>query len=99
MLNTSTRLAEIKIAAINVNSIIANYRRLELLEFINKYNHDIILLSETKLNNKYKLLFTDYNIIRTDRPNSIQGGGTAIVIKKTYHTKQYITHVQLTIVF
>lgn len=73
---------QINIASINVNSIIANYRRLEFLEFLKKHKHDIILLSETKLNSKHKIQFQNYTIIRTDRPNSQQGGGTAIVIRK-----------------
>lgn len=77
--------SQLKIAAINVNSIIANYRRYELLVFTEQYIHDIILLSETKLNNKYKLIINNYDVVRTDRPKSTQGGGTAILIKKRIH--------------
>ncbi|XP_015435693.1 PREDICTED: uncharacterized protein LOC107191219 [Dufourea novaeangliae] len=72
----------IRIAAINVNSIIANYRRLELLQFLETYKHDFVFLSETKLNANHKMSFTDNNLIRTDRANAIQGGGTAILVKK-----------------
>lgn len=82
MANTPSILNKLNIAAINVNSIIANYRRLELYEFMKTHHHDILLLSETKLNPKYKIQFKEYNIIRTDRPNSRQGGGTAIIIRK-----------------
>lgn len=74
---------QIKIAAINVNSIVAHHRRLELNQFIAEHNHDILLLSETKLNTIHKISFRDYDIIRNDRPNAIQGGGTAIVIKRS----------------
>ncbi|XP_034949284.1 uncharacterized protein [Chelonus insularis] len=43
---------------------------------------DIMLLTETKLNKKHKLGFKNYIIYRTDRVNSVQGGGTAILISK-----------------
>lgn len=67
-------LLQLRIAAINVNSIIANYRRLELSDFTQKYSHDRILLSETILNAKHKLAFKEYNSIRKGRPNSNHGG-------------------------
>lgn len=72
----------VKIIAINVNSIKHNYRRFELLTFLNNHKPDIALLSETKLNQSHIITFADYDIIRTDRPNSKNGGGTAIVIRK-----------------
>lgn len=75
-------LLNFSVAAINVNSIVTYHRRFELLEFLKKHNHDIVFLSETKLIERHKLQFKNYNIIRTNRPNSIQGGGTAVVIKK-----------------
>lgn len=73
---------KLSIASINVNSIQTNHRRYELLEFSKKYKHDLILLNETKLTNHHKIAFKRYNIYRSDRPNSKQGGGTAIMIKK-----------------
>ena len=82
MSNTGIINNQIRVGAINANSIIANYRRLELLQFLQDYNHDVIFISETKLNNTHKLIIKDYNLIRNDRPNSTQGGGTTILIKK-----------------
>ena len=82
---------ELKIAAINVNSLIAHSRRLETYEFIKKNNLDVLLLSETKLSNRYNVQFTEYNIIRTDRPDSLKGGGTAIIIKKNIPHQQVFT--------
>ena len=73
---------KLKIISVNTNSIISNKKRDELLTFIKKQNPEILLLSETKLNKNHKISFKDYNIIRTDRHNATQGGGTAIVIKK-----------------
>lgn len=72
----------LKIISINVNSIITNQRRASLLNLINKHNPDITLISETKLNKTHKIQFKNYDIIRTDRYNATQGGGTAILIKK-----------------
>lgn len=59
----------------------SNIKRYDLHCFIKEHNHDIILLSETKLNPKHKIHFDSYKLLRTDRPNSTQGGGTAILIK------------------
>ena len=50
--------------------------------FVNTHKPDVLLLNETKLNNKHKLSFYDYNIIRKERIGSKQGGGTAVLIKK-----------------
>ncbi|KAI4472699.1 hypothetical protein M0802_016563 [Mischocyttarus mexicanus] len=72
----------LNIVSVNVNSIIQNYRRATLLKFMKTLRPDIVLISETKLNNIHKISFQNYDIIRTDRPNSIQGGGTAIAIKR-----------------
>lgn len=72
----------LKIAAINVNSIITLNKRYDLLNFISNLKLDILLITETKLNSKHKLQFTDYHIIRNDRPGSLKGGGTAIIINK-----------------
>ena len=82
MSNNTNNAKRIRIAAINVNSLIANHRRLELIQFAETYKHDFIFLSETKLNNKHVISFKDYSIVRRDRPNAIQGGGTAILIKR-----------------
>lgn len=72
----------LKIISVNVNSIITNAKRYSLLQFIEAHDPDIVLLSETKLNPKHKISFESYKMIRTDRPNSIQGGGTGILVKR-----------------
>ena len=73
---------ELRIIAVNVNSIITNEKRYGLLKFIEQNNPDILLLNETKLNPKHKITFENYSCIRTDRPNALQGGGTAILFRK-----------------
>lgn len=79
-IDASVQNTKIKMVAINVNSLGANKRRLDLLEFITENNTDIALISETKLNNKHKPSFRNYSLVRTDRPNDARGGGTAILV-------------------
>lgn len=43
------------IVQINVNSLVRQNRRYDLQTFLKKYNPDIVLLNETKLNYKHKL--------------------------------------------
>lgn len=78
----------LKIISINVNSIITNERRASLLEFLQTHNPDIALIGETKLNNSHKLNFKNYNMVRNDRKNAKQAGGTAILIKKDIQFKR-----------
>ena len=80
--NNQIKTKNLNIIAINVNSIISKDRRYDLELFVNTHKPDVVLLNETKLNNKHKLSFYDYNIIRKDRIGSKQGGGTAVLIKK-----------------
>ena len=79
---------QIRVAAININSLVANYRKLELLQFLREHDHGCIFVSETKLNPIHKLVVADYNLVRNDRPNAIQGAGTAILIKKGIQFKE-----------
>ena len=80
----SLNIKELKIIALNVNSIIRHTRRANLKEFIGKTNPDILLLNETKLNKNYKVAFDGYNMARNDRPADQRGGGTATLIKKAF---------------
>lgn len=66
----------LKIIALNVNSIVSVSRRLNLLKFMEQHQPDILMLSETKINRHHQITFKNYKIIRQDRPNSHQGGGT-----------------------
>lgn len=77
----SNNIDSLKIAAINVNSLIKYNRRLELNQFISNNDLDIVLVSETKLNKKHKISIPKYRVIRTDRTKTDGGGGTAIIIK------------------
>lgn len=75
----------IKIIALNVNSIVANNRRVNLTEFLKNQNPDITLLGETKSNKRHVLNFENYQIERSDRETSMAAsGGTAIIIKNEY---------------
>ncbi|XP_050484052.1 uncharacterized protein LOC126870410 [Bombus huntii] len=52
-----------------------------MLTLINKEAPDMVLISETKLNKRHNVHFKNYSMIRHDKPNTSQGGGTAILIK------------------
>lgn len=72
-----------KLISLNINSLISNKRRADLVDFLNKYKPDVLTLSETKLSLKHKIYFKEYECFRFDRPNSKRGGGTAILIKRS----------------
>lgn len=73
---------QLKILEINVNSIIANSRRYNLMQFLVNNKIDIALINETKLKNNHKISFKNYSITRNDRVKD-KGGGTAIIIKRS----------------
>ncbi|KAI4473877.1 hypothetical protein M0802_015898 [Mischocyttarus mexicanus] len=73
-----SRNIDLKIVSLNVNSLVSNYKRLALNNFLDCHNADIVMLNETKLNDKHVLYFENYNLIRDDRIRGI-GGGTAII--------------------
>lgn len=72
----------LKIGAINTDFIVRYQRRMDLGQFVKQNNLDIALVYEIKLTKRHKLIIEGYNIIRTDKPNAMKDGGTAILIKK-----------------
>ena len=83
-MNNNLIISNLTIITLNINSLISIEKKYCLQKLIETYNPDIILLTETKLNTKHKIYFDNYKIIRNDRINSIQGGGTAILIKNIF---------------
>lgn len=75
---------------LNSNSLRSIKKRQEMDLFLKKYNPDLVLLNETKLNPTHKVSFTGYVLIRTDRPNNLGGGGTAILIKEGIKHKHMV---------
>lgn len=75
---------KLTIFSINVNSLVHNNRRYNLLHTLNRLRADVALISETKLNNSHKISFQNYTMIRSDRVLSQKGGGTAIFIKDKF---------------
>lgn len=69
----------LKIISLNVASIVRVGRRTLLNDFINNNPADIYLLQETHLDNKSKLFFPKFNIIRGDVKRG--RGGTALFIR------------------
>lgn len=70
-----TKFKEFKLLSINVNSIVSNVRRYNLLDTLLKLKIDIALINETKLKDRHKLKFPDYNIVRDDRASGKGGDG------------------------
>ncbi|KAI8130893.1 RNA-directed DNA polymerase from mobile element jockey [Lucilia cuprina] len=83
-------LKNFKIIHINVNSLIRLSKRNDLYNFITEHKPDCVLLNETKLNTKHKIIFENYEFIRKDRPNSTRGGGTAILLRNDIKYKYCI---------
>lgn len=79
---------KIKVIVANVNSIISNYKRTQLLDFLKKNKPDLMLINETKLNKRHTLFFENYNTVRVDRDAGNGGGGTAILVKKNIKHSQ-----------
>lgn len=86
--NNNTQKEKLKIIQLNANSIYSKSKRHQLKQLMIKHNPDIMLISETKLNNKNTVQFNGYKIYRTDRVTN-NGGGTAIIIKN-YIDSEYI---------
>lgn len=87
---------KLKIIAVNVNSIITNQRRASLTSMTKKEKPDLILLGETKMNPFHKFSLKHYTIVRKDRPNAKQGGGTAILISRNLKFKEIQLQCQRT---
>lgn len=81
---------QLKIFALNVNSIATCNRRLLLTEFIGNTGGDIYLISETKLGNENHFGFLNYNVFRCDRKKG--AGGVAILFKNKFKFKNTKKH-------
>lgn len=82
MINTnllSSDINNLKIAQINIRSLVSMAKREEFRLFLKKYKPDIVLISETHLKPKHKINFDGYKFYRSDRLDS-SCGGTAICI-------------------
>lgn len=83
-------MAEIKIASLNVDSIVGYNRRDELNSLIFTEKIDICLVQETKLDEKIKFRLCGYNILRND---FVRGrAGTAIYVRDTLPIRNHITY-------
>lgn len=69
----------LRVAQVNINSLVSAKKRIEFEQFLKKYEPHIVLISETHLNSKHKVNFNEYKLYRSDR-NVCGGGGTAICI-------------------
>lgn len=72
---------DLSVVAINIISTIANQRRATLRDLLQREKPDFALLGKTKSNKCLNISFKGYSILRADRKNEKNGGGTAIVLK------------------
>lgn len=79
----------IKLAVWNANGIRNKINEVEI--FLNNYNIDIIIITETKLQATDKIKIRNYSVHKYDRNDPVPGGGVAILIKKS------IPYVKITI--
>lgn len=70
-----------KLASWNARNI--RNQREELIEFLQDYEIDAILVQETQLKPSEKLTIPNYHVYREDRDG--RGGGLAIIIKRTHN--------------
>lgn len=68
----------LKIAYWNANSV--QNKHLEIVDFVNKYTIDILLISETYLKSHLNFYIPNYKVYRLDRFAGTKGG-VAIIIK------------------
>lgn len=89
---TMHSMPKYRVIVANVNSIVSNYKRIQLLNFLEKNNPDLILINETKLNKRHTLFFKNYNVVKVDRETG-KSGCTAIIKEKTLNTHKSILMV------
>lgn len=76
-----SKSVRLKIISLNANSLISHEKRADLTMLLNTHKPDVLAVCETKLNARHKVQFNNYRLVRDDRKNSIQGGGTAILVR------------------
>lgn len=81
----------LKIITLNVNSIVSHQRRHNIQQFLNQQKPDLLLLNETHLNNKHRVHFRNYGLIRTDKQPNKAMTGTAILIKNAVKKCNLVT--------
>lgn len=77
----------IKLASINVDSIVGFNRRNELTHILNSNHIDICLLQETKVDDKIKIKFAGYNLLRNDIARG--RSGTAILVRDSLNIRKH----------
>lgn len=85
---------KLKILQLNANSIYSKAKRHQLKLLLNKYNPDVVIIAETKLNNNNTINLNGYKIYRNDR-NTNNGGGTALCIKQNINNEYINTPLNI----
>lgn len=79
---------ELRVASLNIDSIVNLNRRAELISSLQINRIDICLIQETKSDNKIKLRIPGYNVLRND---TIRGrAGTAIILRDYFNFRNHL---------
>lgn len=83
----SNTIDDLKIAQVNIRSIVSLAKREEFANFLRRYTPHIVLISETHLKPKHKIVFNRYKFYRNDRIDAACGG-TAICVHENIKSVQ-----------
>lgn len=87
--NGTHEIKSLKIAQINIRSIVSHAKREEFRLFLRKNKPHIVMISETHLKSKHKVNFDGYKFYRCDRENASHGG-VAICMLESIKSSQII---------
>lgn len=89
--DNSHEIDSLKIAQINIRSIVSHAKREEFRTFLRKNKPHIVLISETHLKSKHKIHFEGYKFYRCDRQDASHGG-VAVCVMDTIKCSQLKSH-------
>lgn len=89
MSNELFRIDKLQIISLNANSIYSSHKRDSINDLLKRHDPDILCLNETKLNEKNRVPFAGYELLRNDLKgtSSRNRWETAILIKGQYKYK------------
>jgi len=82
----------LKLAVWNANGLCQ--RALELQPFLQNYDIDVLLVSETHITNGSHITIPDYDLYHTPHPDATAHGGTAVIIRRNikHHSREEYRH-------
>lgn len=87
--NSAVIQKTLKCDIVNICSVYSKEKKHQVSVYLKKYKPNVMMLSETNLNNRCNLNFNGYDHIRVDRKNK-KWGGTAILYNENLVIKQVV---------